>query len=147
MLKKILAQIKDLDIMISYARIDNNGHFGVFNDVPIVFINETLNELDTALTLLHEIAHFLNGDRGHVPNRFVNADIEFKANHYMIYETMKFLDQKYDFEPNTNCQRIINDLDLPYHLDGVIYDAFFSIIQDKFDIDKTNIQEDYWWCN
>ncbi|WP_460059591.1 hypothetical protein, partial [Pseudolactococcus yaeyamensis] len=68
---------------------------------------------------------------------------EFKANRYMIYEVMNLLDQEYDFQPDTNYQAIIDMLDLPYHLDGVIIDAFISLIQDKFDIEENNMKDDY----
>lgn len=50
----------------------------------------------------------------------------------MISEVMKMLDQKYDFTPDTNYQQIIDSLNLPYHLDGVIVDKFNDIISDKF---------------
>lgn len=49
---------------------------------------------------------------------------------------MKMLDQKYDFTPDTNCQQIIDSLNLPYHLDGVIVNEFNDIISDKFGVIK-----------
>ena len=42
------------------------------------------------------------------------------------------LDDKYDFTPETNYQNIIDTLNLPYHLDGIIIDEFNNIISDKF---------------
>ncbi|GAB2022880.1 hypothetical protein RyT2_19540 [Pseudolactococcus yaeyamensis] len=144
MLNKVLAKIKELGITIDYIQMDDNGHHGFFNNTPVILINEDLNELDTALALLHETAHFLNGDcEKYIPNHLVNDNMEFKANHYMIYEVMKLLDQEYDFQPDTNYQAIIEILDLPYHLDGVILDAFISLIQDKFGLDEDNVWEDY----
>ncbi|GHU35887.1 hypothetical protein FACS1894192_01400 [Bacilli bacterium] len=146
MLSKITNYLKELNIIIKYRQIEGNGSFNVVKNKPILVINESLNEIDTALTLLHETAHFLNKDGGqYIPNHFVNDDIEFEANRYMIYEVMKFLDQKYDFQPDTNYQIIIDNLDLPYHLDGVILDAFISLIQDKFEIKEETTQEEYWW--
>ena len=50
----------------------------------------------------------------------------------MIQEVIKMLDDKYDFTPDTNYQSIIDNLNLPYHLDGIIIDEFNSIISDKF---------------
>ena len=52
----------------------------------------------------------------------------------MIQEVMKMLDDKYDFTPDTNYQNIIDTLNLPYHLNGVIIDEFNNIIADKFDM-------------
>ncbi|GAB2023178.1 hypothetical protein RyT2_22520 [Pseudolactococcus yaeyamensis] len=145
MLNKVLTKIKELGITIDYIHMDDNGHHGFFNDTPVILINENLNKLNTALALLHETAHFLNEDcEKYIPNHFVNDDIEFKANHYMIYEIMNLLDQEYDFQPDTNYQAIIDMLDLPYHLDGVIIDAFVSILQDKFEIEESDVQNDYW---
>ena len=45
----------------------------------------------------------------------------------MLYE-------KYNFTPDTNYQQIIDKLNLPYHLYGVIIDEFNNIISDKFDL-------------
>ena len=50
----------------------------------------------------------------------------------MISKVMRMLDEKYDFTPDTNYQQIIDSLNLPYHLDGVIVDEFNEIISDKF---------------
>ncbi|WP_460058448.1 hypothetical protein, partial [Pseudolactococcus yaeyamensis] len=69
---------------------------------------------------------------------------EFKANRYMIYEVMNLLDQEYDFQPDTNYQAIIDMLDLPYHLDVVVIDAFISLIQNKFEIKESDVHDDYW---
>ena len=52
----------------------------------------------------------------------------------MIREVMKMLDEKYDLTPQTNYQQIILNLNLPYHLDGIIFDEFFNLIQDKYGI-------------
>ena len=134
MLKKITCKIKNLGIKIKYCYlIEENGIFDFFNNIPIIFINENLNELDTALVLLHETAHFLNGDsKKYITNHFQNDNIEFQANRYMIQEVMKMLDNKFDFTPDTNYQKIIDALNLPYHLDGIIIDEFNNIISDKF---------------
>ena len=45
---------------------------------------------------------------------------------------MKMLYEKYDFTTDTNYQQIIDNLNLPYHLDGIIIDEFNNIISDKF---------------
>ena len=45
---------------------------------------------------------------------------------------MKSLDDKYDFTSDTNCQNIIDTLNLLYLLDGIIIDEFNNIIADKF---------------
>ena len=45
---------------------------------------------------------------------------------------MKMLNEKYDFTTDTNYQQIIDKLNLPYHLDGIIIDEFNNIISDKF---------------
>ena len=45
---------------------------------------------------------------------------------------MKMLYEKYDFTTDTNYQQIIDNLNLPYNLDGVIIDEFSNIISDKF---------------
>ena len=133
MLKKILRKIKELGIDIEYDYFDGNGFFAIENDKPILFIDERLNEIETSLTLLHETAHFLNkdGDK-YITNHFQNDNLEFEANKYMIREVLKMLDEKYDFTTDTNYQQIIDNLNLPYHLDGVIIDEFNSIISDKF---------------
>lgn len=137
MLKKIIRKIKELGIDIEYDYFDGHGFFAIENDRPILFIDERLNEIETSLTLLHETAHFLNGDsEKYITNHFQNDIIEFQANQYMISEVMKMLDQKYDFTPDTNCQQIIDSLNLPYHLDGVIVNEFNDIISDKFGVIK-----------
>jgi hypothetical protein len=47
----------------------------------------SLNEIDTSLTLLHETAHFLNGDcKKYITNHFQNDNLEFEANKYMIQQ-------------------------------------------------------------
>ena len=135
MLKKIIRKIKELGIDIEYDYFDGNGFFAIENDKPILFIDERLNEIETSLTLLHETAHFLNedGDK-YITNHFQNDNLEFEANKYMIREVLKMLDEKYDFTTDTNYQQIIDSLNLPYHLDGIIIDEFNSIISDKFDM-------------
>ena len=133
MLSKICRKVKELGIKIDYVEMEDSGHFGIFNDLPVLLINPILNELDTSLTLLHETAHFLNGDcNKYITNHFQNDNIEFEANKYMIQEVMKMLDDEYNFTPDTNYQQIIDNLNLPYHLDGVIIDEFNNIISDKF---------------
>lgn len=133
MLSKISRLIKELGIKIQYIEIIGNGYFGIEDEKPIIFINENINELNTALTLLHETAHFLNGDCGKcISNHFQNNNIEYEANRYMIQAVMKMLDEQYDFTPDTNYQNIIDTLNLPYHLDGIIIDEFNNIIADKF---------------
>ena len=52
----------------------------------------------------------------------------------MIGEAMKILDKKYDFTTNTDYQQIIDSLNLPYHLDGVVFDEFFTLIKYKYGI-------------
>ena len=47
---------------------------------------------------------------------------------------MKMLYEKYDFTTDTNYQQIIDNLNLPYNLDGIIIDEFNNIISDKFDL-------------
>ena len=49
----------------------------------------------------------------------------------MIREVLKMLDEKYDFTTDTNYQQIIDNLNLPYNLDGIIIDEFNNIISDK----------------
>ncbi|MFR4176840.1 MAG: ImmA/IrrE family metallo-endopeptidase [Lactococcus chungangensis] len=135
MLKKIIKKIKELGLDIEYAYFDGYGHFAIENEKPILFVNESLNQLETTLTLLHETAHFLNGDcNKYITNHFQNDNLEYEANKYMIQEVMKMLDDKYDFTPDTNYQNIIDTLNLPYHLNGVIIDEFNNIIADKFDM-------------
>ncbi|QIW52134.1 MAG: ImmA/IrrE family metallo-endopeptidase [Lactococcus sp.] len=135
MLKKIIRKIKELGIDIEYDYFDGHGFFAIENDRPILFIDERLNEIETSLTLLHETAHFLNGDsEKYITNHFQNDSIEFQANRYMIQEVMKMLDDEYNFTPDTNYQQIIDNLSLPYHLDGVIIDEFNNIISDKFSV-------------
>ena len=133
MLSKICRKVKELGIKIDYIEMEDNGHFGIFNDLPVILINSNLNKLDTSLAILHETAHFLNGDCDkYITNHFQNDNLEFEANKYMIQEVMKMLDDKYDFTPNSNYQKIIDALNLPYHLDGIIIDEFNNIISDKF---------------
>ena len=132
MLKKIIRKIKELGIDIEYDYFDGNGFFAIENDKPILFIDERLNEIETSLTLLHETAHFLNGDsEKYITNHFQNDNLEFEANKYMIRKVMKMLDDKYDFTTDTNYQQIIDNLNLPYNLDGIIIDEFNNIISDK----------------
>lgn len=52
----------------------------------------------------------------------------------MIGEAMKILDEKYDFTTNIDYQKIIDSLNLPYHLDGVVFDEFFTLIKYKYGI-------------
>ena len=133
MLPKICRKVKELGIKIDYIEMEDNGHFGIFNDLPVILINSNLNKLDTSLAILHETAHFLNGDCDkYIKNHFQNDNIEFEANKYMIQEVMKMLDDEYNFTPDTNYQQIIDNLNLPYHLDGVIIDEFNNIVSDKF---------------
>lgn len=133
MLKKIIRKIKELGIDIEYAYFDGQGFFTIENGKPILFIDNRLNEIETSLTLLHETAHFLNRDcEKCITNHFQNNKIEYEANRYMIQAIMKILDEQYDFTPDTNYQQIIDNLNLPYHLDGVIIDEFNNIISDKF---------------
>lgn len=42
----------------------------------------------------------------------------------MIHEVMKMLDEENDLTPQTNYQKIIHNLNLPYHLDGIIFNDF-----------------------
>ena len=145
MLSKICRKVKELGIKIDYVEMEDSGHFGIFNDLPVLLINPILNELDTSLTLLHETAHFLNGDcNKYITNHFQNDNLEFEANKYMIQEVMKMLDDEYNFTPDTNYQQIIDNLNLPYHLDGIIIDEFNNIISDKFDI-STYYETDYFY--
>ena len=133
MLSKICRKVKELGIKIDYIEMEDNGHFGIFNDLPVILINQNLDKLDISLTILHETAHFLNGDcNKYITNHFQNDNLEYEANKYMIQEVMKMLDDKYDFTPDTNYQQIIDNLNLPYHLDGIIIDEFNNIISDKF---------------
>ena len=135
MLSKIKQLIKELGVEIQFMEFVRHGYFGIENNKPIIFINDNLNELDTSLTILHETAHFLNGDCDkYITNHFQNDNLEYEANKYMIQEVMKMLDDKYDLTPDTNYQNIIDTLNLPYHLNGVIIDEFNNIIADKFDM-------------
>ena len=136
MLKKIIRKIKELGLDIEYGYFEGYGYFAIENDKPILFINENLDKIDTSLTLLHETAHFLNGDcEKYITNHLQNDNLEFEANKYMIHEVMKMLDEKYEFTPDTNYQQIIENLNLPYHLDGVVVDEFHDIISNKFEIE------------
>ena len=133
MQNKIKRLIKELGIEVKYSDITSNGFFGFKKNKAIIVINENLSEIESVLTLLHETAHFLNGDcEKYISNHFQNDNMEFQANRYMIQEVMKMLDEKYDFTPNSNYQKIIDALNLPYHLDGIIIDEFNNIISDKF---------------
>mgnify|MGYP001576542890 CR=1 FL=1 len=145
MLSKICRKVKELGIKIDYVEMEDSGHFGIFNDLPVLLINPILNELDTSLTLLHETAHFLNGDcNKYITNHFQNDNLEFEANKYMIQEVMKMLDDEYNFTPDTNYQQIIDNLNLPYHLDGIIIDEFNNIISDKFGLTPYH-ESDYFY--
>ena len=145
MLSKICRKVKELGIKIDYVEMEDSGHFGIFNDLPVLLINPILNELDTSLTLLHETSHFLNGDcNKYITNHFQNDNLEFEANKYMIQEVMKMLDDEYNFTPDTNYQQIIDNLNLPYHLDGVIIDEFNNIISDKFGLTPYH-ESDYFY--
>lgn len=133
MLSKIKRLIKELGIEIQYMDFSGNGYFGIENNTAIIFINKSLDEIETSLTLLHETAHFLNGDcKKYITNHFQNDNLEFEANKYMISKVMRMPDEKYDFTPDTNYQQIIDSLNLPHHLDGIIVDEFNDIISDKF---------------
>lgn len=79
----------------------------------------------------------------YITNHFQNNELEYQANKYMIHEVMKLLDEKYEFTPHTNYQQIIENLNLPYHLDGVIVDEYFNLIQDKFSIHTDEEWENY----
>ena len=132
MLSKICRKVKELGIKIDYIEMEDNGHFGIFNDLPVILINQNLDKLDISLTILHETAHFLNGDCDkYISNHFQNDNLEYEANKYMIQEIMKMLDEQYDFTTDTNYQQIIDNLNLPYNLDGIIIDEFNNIISDK----------------
>ena len=134
MLTEICRKVKELGIKIDYIEMEDNGHFGIFNDFPVILINQNFDKLDTSLTILHETAHFLNGDCDkYITNHFQNDNLEYEANKYMIQEVMKMLDDKYDFTTDTNYKNIINTLNFPYHLDGIIFDEFNNVISDKFD--------------
>ena len=75
---KVKRLVNELGIKVEYATIDSNGFFGTKNNKAIIVINDNLNELDTALALLHEVAHFLNGDsEKYITNHFQNDNIEF----------------------------------------------------------------------
>ena len=132
MLSKIKQLIKELGVEIQFMEFVRHGYFGIENNKPIIFINDNLTELDTSLTILHETAHFLNQDcEKRITNHFQNNNIEYEANRYMIQVVMKMLDEQYDFTPDTNYQQIIDNLNLPYNLDGIIIDEFNNIISDK----------------
>lgn len=145
MLSKICRKVKELGIKIDYIEMEDNGHFGIFNDLPVILINPNLNKLDTSLVILHETAHFLNSDCDkYITNHFQNDNIEFEANKYMIQEVLKMLNDEYNFTPDTNYQQITDNLNLPYHLDGVIIDEFNNIISDKFGL-TTYHESDYFY--
>ena len=145
MLSKICRKVKELGIKIDYIEMEDNGHFGIFNDLPVILINQNLDKLDISLTILHETAHFLNGDCDkYITNHFQNDNLEYEANKYMIQEVMKMLDQKYDFTRDTNYQQIIDMLGLPCHLHGVVFDEFNDIISDKFGV-IPSCESDYFY--
>ena len=145
MQNKIKRLIKELGIEVKYSDIISNGFFGFKKNKAIIVINENLSEIESALTLLHETAHFLNGDcEKYISNHFQNDNMEFQANRYMIQEVMKMLDDEYNFTPDTNYQQIIDNLNLPYHLDGVIIDEFNNIVSDKFGMTPYN-ETDYFY--
>ena len=54
------------------------------------------------------------------------------------------LNEKYDFTTDTNYQPIIDNLNLPYHLDGIIIDEFNNIIADKFNLTPYH-ESDYFY--
>ena len=146
MLKKITKKIQELGLDIEYGHFDGYGYFAKEDNKPILFINENLDEIETSLALLHETAHCLNDDcEKYITNHFQNDNLEFEANKYMIHEVMKMLDEKYEFTPDTNYQQIIENLNLPYHLDGVVVDdEFHDIISNKFEI-ETYCDPDYFY--
>ena len=92
MQNKIKRLIKELGIEVKYSDIISNGFFGFKKNKAIIVINENLSEIESALTLLHETAHFLNGDcEKYISNHFQNDNMEFQANRYMIQEVMKMI--------------------------------------------------------
>ena len=145
MQNKVKRLINELGIKIKYLPLSQNGFFGIKDETPIIIINENANEIETTLILLHETAHFLNGDCDkYITNHFQNDNLEYEANKYMIQEVMKMLDEQYDFTPDTNYQQIIDNLNLPYHLDGIIIDEFNNIISDKFGLTPYH-ESDYFY--
>ncbi|PCS02534.1 hypothetical protein RR45_GL000520 [Lactococcus chungangensis CAU 28 = DSM 22330] len=57
--------------------MEDNGHFGIFNDLPVILINQNLDKIDTSLTILHEMAYFLNGECDkYITNHFQNDNLE-----------------------------------------------------------------------
>lgn len=147
MIKQITKQLNALGIKIKYAPLDNNGFFGIYQDTPIIIINDQLDTLATAITLLHESYHFLNGDESKIISNYrQNSRIEYEANRFMIHHILLFLDKAYDFTPLTNYYQIKSSLSLPSCLDDLIYDELYQLIQDKFSIysdtdDELYVQE------
>ena len=43
MVPKICRKVKELGIKIDYIEMEDNGHFGIFNDLPIILIYQYLN--------------------------------------------------------------------------------------------------------
>ncbi len=147
MIKKITKQLNALGITIKYAPLDNNGFFGIYQDTPIIIINDQLDTLATAITLLHESYHFLNGDETKtISNYRQNSRIEYEANRFMIHHILLFLDETYEFTPLTNFNQIRASLSLPSCLDYLIDDELYKLIQTKFGIyddsdDELYVQE------
>lgn len=50
----------------------------------------------------------------------------------LLMNGIKSLDEKFDFTTETNYQNIIDNLNFPYSLDGIIFDEFNNIISDIF---------------
>ena len=147
MIKQITKQLNALGIKIKYAPLDNNGFFGIYQDTPIIIINDQLDTLATAITLLHESYHFLNGDDTKIISNYrQNSHIEYEANRFMIHHILLLLDKTYDFTPLTDYHQIRDSLSLPSCLDYLIYDELYKLIQTKFGIhddtdDELYIQE------
>src|SRR5574337_287527 len=145
MIKKITRHIKDMGIEVRYVALDSNGFFGCFNSKPIIMINAQLDVITTAVTLLHEVAHFLNGDYDKaISNRLQNNNMEYEANRFMIQKVLFLLDQEHDFTPHTNYYQIIHSLALPSHLNTVVYDELAKLIQDKYGIDDDKAAYQYY---
>lgn len=140
MIRQITKQLNALGIEIKYAPLDNNGFFGIYQDTPIIIINSQLDTLATAITLLHESYHFLNGDDTKIVSNYrQNSRIEYEANRFMIHHILRFLDEIYDFTPLTNYNQIRTSLSLPSSLDHLVYHELYKLIQTKFGIsDDTN---------
>lgn len=145
MIKKITRQIKELGIEVRYVALDSNGFFGCFNSKPIIMVNAQLDVITTAVTLLHEVAHFLNGDYDKaISNRLQNNNMEYEANRFMIQKVLFLLDQEHDFTPHTNYYQILHSLALPSHLNTVVYDELAKLIQDKYGIDDDKAAYQYY---